>query len=299
MSVVLVTGAGGFVGRHLVAHLEAAGDAVVAVDRELDVRDPRALADALVAARPAVVYHLAALSHVGRSFDEPDAVRAVNVGGTRALLEAVAARAPGARVVLVSSAEVYGVTRPEDQPLSETRPLAPVSPYAESKAEAERLGLEAAAGGLDVVVARPFNHVGPGQAASFFVPALVTRLLEARARGVCEVRVGDLTPRRDLTDVRDVVRAYRLLALAGAPGAVYNVASGVDHAMAEVADALVARVAPGTRLVRDPALVRPVEIPVSRGDPTRLRAATRWRPTIELARSLSDVVSELDRPDQG
>lgn len=298
MTRAFVTGAGGFVGRHLVAHLEAAGDAVVAVDREIDVRDPGALADALGAARPGVVYHLAALSHVGRSWDEPDAVRAVNVGGTRNVLEAVAARAPGARVVVVSSAEVYGVTRPEDQPLAETRALAPVSPYAKSKAEAERLALEAAAGGLDVVVARPFNHVGPGQAASFFVPALATRLLEARARGAREVRVGDLTTRRDLTDVRDVVRAYRLLALAGAGATVYNVASGVDHAMAEVAAALVAMVAPGTRLVRDPALLRPVEVPVSRGDPARLTAATRWRPTIDLARSLSDVVSELERSDQ-
>ncbi len=298
MSVAFVTGAGGFVGRHLVAHLEACGDEVVAVDRELDVRDGHALAAALGAARPAVVYHLAALSHVGHSFDEPDAVRAVNVGGTRAVLEAVAARAPGARVLVVSSAEVYGVTRPEDQPLAETRPLAPVSPYARSKAEAERLALEAAAGGLDVVVARPFNHVGPGQSSAFFVPALVTRLLEARASGAGEVRVGDLTPRRDLTDVRDVVRAYRLLAQAGVAGGVYNVASGVEHAMAEVAAALVAMVAPGTRLVRDPALIRPVEVPVSRGDPARLWAATRWRPTIALERSLSDVVSELDRSDQ-
>ncbi|HQU27467.1 MAG TPA: GDP-mannose 4,6-dehydratase [Acidimicrobiales bacterium] len=299
MSVALVTGAGGFVGGHLVAHLRASGDDVVAVDREVDVTDPRAVAAAVAAASPEVVYHLAALSHVGRSWEEPEAVRAVNVGGTRRVLEAVAARAPGARVVVVSSAEVYGVTRPEDQPLAETRALAPVSPYAQSKAEAERVALEAAVAGLDVVVVRPFNHVGPGQAPTFFVPALATRLLAARAAGVREVPVGDLTARRDLTDVRDVVRAYRRLALAGASGTVYNVASGVDHAMAEVAAALVEMVAPGTRLVLDPSLLRPVEVPVSRGDPTRLRAVTRWRPTIDLARSLSDVVSELDRSHQG
>ncbi len=299
MSVALVTGAGGFVGRHLVAHLRASGDRVVAVDREVDVRDPRAVADALGASAPEVVYHLAALSHVGRSWDEPEAVRAVNVGGTRSVLAAVAARAPGARVVVVSSAEVYGVTRPEDQPLGETRTLAPVSPYASSKAEAEGLALEAAAGGLDVVVVRPFNHVGPGQGPTFFVPALVGRLLEARAGGRAEVRVGDLSARRDLTDVRDVVRAYRLLARRGASGGVYNVASGVDHAMAEVAAALVAMVAPGTPLVLDPSLVRPVEVPVSRGDPTRLTEATRWRPRIDLARSLSDVVSDLTRSHQG
>ena len=299
MRVALVTGAGGFVGRHLVAHLVASGDAVVAVDREVDVTDPQAVAAAVAAASPDVVYHLAALSHVGRSWSEPEAVRAVNLGGTRSVLEAVAARAPRARVVVVSSAEVYGVTRPEDQPLAETRALAPVSPYAQSKAWAEAVALEAAAAGRDVVVARPFTHVGPGQAPTFFVPALATRLLRARAVGAREVPVGDLTPRRDLTDVRDVVRAYRELALFGASGTVYNVASGVDHAMAEVAAALVEMVAPGTRLVLDPSLVRPVEIPVSRGDPARLRAATRWRPTIDLARSLSDVVSDLVRSHQG
>jgi GDP-4-dehydro-6-deoxy-D-mannose reductase len=294
VSRAVVTGANGFVGLHLVRHLRAAGDDVVAVDRDVDVTDAGALVRVLEAARPDAIYHLAALSHVGRSWDEPDAVRAVNVGGTAHVLEAARRAVPRARVLVVSSAEVYGVTRPEDQPLAEGRALAPVSPYAASKAEAEAVALEAVARGQDVVIVRPFNHVGPGQSPSFFVPALVTRLYAARGARRGRVAVGDLSARRDLTDVRDVVRAYRLVLEESASSGVYNVATGVDHAMGEVAARLVAMVAPGTELVLDPRLVRPVEVPVSRGDAARLRGETGWRPEVSLERSLSDVVADLD-----
>ncbi|MGH9020791.1 MAG: GDP-mannose 4,6-dehydratase [Acidimicrobiales bacterium] len=289
----LVTGANGFVGRHLVAHLEAEGDTVSAVDREVDVSDTDAVAHAIVAARPDAIYHLAALSHVGDSWREPAEVARVNVGGTRHVLDAAARRAPDALLLVVSSADVFGVVSEDDLPLDEGHATAPVSPYGQSKRDAELLAGEAARGGQRVIVARPFNHVGPGQAPTFVVPALASRLFAARAAGRREIAVGDLSARRDFTDVRDVVRAYRLLATLGDIGATYHVASGVDVSIADVADRLIAMISPGSRVVVDPDLVRPVEVPALRGDATKLRNATGWTTTITLDQSLRDVVDAL------
>lgn len=290
----LVTGSSGFVGRHLVAHLAASGDEVTAVDREVDVTDEEGLRAVVASSRPEAVYHLAALTHVGESWEKAAEYTRVNVVGTQCVLDAVAALCPTAVTILVSSSEVYGVTSVEDQPLVETFRLAPANPYSASKVEAERVARDAVrARGQVVVIARPFNHVGPGQSTGFVVPALVQRLLDARERGEDSVAVGDLSTRRDFLDVRDVVRAYRLLATAGAAGEAYNVASGHDVAISEIAEQLVARVAPGTRLVVDPALLRPVEVPVARGSHEKLTRATGWTPAIPLATSLDDVVADL------
>jgi GDP-4-dehydro-6-deoxy-D-mannose reductase len=218
----------------------------------------------------------------------------VNVVGTANVLSAARERTPGALTIVVSSADVYGVVGEADLPLAETHPANPVSPYAQSKLEAERVALDAARSfGQRVVVARPFNHLGPGQAPSFVVPALVTRLLEARAAQRHEIVVGDLSVRRDFSDVRDVVRAYRLLALHGRVGEVYNVASGHDVALSDIAARLVALVLPGARLTLDPSLVRPVEVPVLRGDARKIHEATGWEPAIALAQTLADVLADL------
>ncbi len=290
----LITGSSGFVGRHLAASLAASGDEVTAVDRDVDVTDEESLTAVVAASRPDVVYHLAALTHVGESWERPAEYTRVNVVGTQRVLDAVAALRPAAVTVLVSSSEVYGVTRPEDQPLVESFRLAPANPYAASKVEAERVARDAVRErGQLVVIARPFNHVGPGQSTSFVVPGLIERLLDARERGEDFIVVGDLSARRDFLDVRDVVRAYRLLAIAGVAGEAYNVASGHDVAIADVAESLVERVAPGARLVVDPALLRPVEVPVARGSHEKLTRATGWVPTIPLATSLDDVVEDL------
>jgi GDP-4-dehydro-6-deoxy-D-mannose reductase len=290
----LITGSSGFVGRHLAAHLAASGDEVTAVDREVDVTDEVSLRAVVAASRPEVVYHLAALTHVGESWEKPAEYTRVNVVGTQCVLDAVAALRPAAVTIVVSSSEVYGVTRVEDQPLVESFRLAPANPYSASKVEAERVARDAVRErGQLVVIARPFNHVGPGQSTGFVVPALVQRLLDARERGEDSVAVGDLSTRRDFLDVRDVVRAYRMLAFAGVAGEAYNVASGHDVAIAEVAEQLVDRVAPGTRLVVDPALLRPIEVPVARGSHEKLTRATGWTPTIPLATSLDDVVADL------
>lgn len=291
---VLVTGAAGFAGRHLVAHLRESGDEVVGVDREVDVTDPGALAPVFDVFAPDAIVHLAAQSHVGDSWRDPGEVERVNVGGTEALLGVARERAPGAVVVVVSSADVFGVVAEADLPLTEAHPTAPVSPYGASKLAVEAAARRAASGGQRVVIARPFNHVGPGQSPTFAVPGIASRLMDARDEGREEVPVGDLSARRDLTDVRDVARAYRLLALFGRPGEVYHVASGSDVSIRNVAASLVAMIHPRARLVRDDALVRPVEVPVLRGSPAKLFAETGWTPAIALATTLRDVVADLE-----
>jgi GDP-4-dehydro-6-deoxy-D-mannose reductase len=290
----LVTGSRGFVGRHLVAHLRQSGDEVRGIDRDHDVTDATSMREIFDSFRPEVTFHLAALTHVGESWENASEFTRVNVVGTQRVLDAAYAAVPTSTTVVISSSEVYGVVRPEDQPLREDFRVAPANPYSSSKVEAERVAHEAGRKRRQrVIVARPFNHVGPGQSPTFVVPALVSRLLEAREHGEDEILVGDLSSRRDFSDVRDVVRAYRLLALMGVPGEIYNVASGRDVAIRDIADQLVRQLAPNVELVVDPALLRPIEIPVFRGSFDKLHQATGWSPLISLRASLEDIVDDL------
>ncbi len=285
-----ITGGAGFVGHWLADHLLDSGDEVVAVDAEVDVTEPAAVRASMTKVSPEVVYHLAGLAHVGRSWEDPALTFKVNALGTLNVLEAAAACLEPPRVVIVSSAEVYGAAGGE--PLTESAPLRPVSPYASSKVAAEFLGLQAFLGrGLPVVVVRPFNHVGPGQAPDFVVSALARRLVEAERAGVNKVAVGNLEAVRDFTDVRDVVRAYRLLAVGGEPGEVYNVASGRGLKVGEVAERLIAIAGGPVELVRDESLYRPVDVPIFLGDASKLVAATGWSPAVPLEETLADVIS--------
>ena len=289
-----ITGADGFVGRHLRAFLESSGDVVDGADRECDVTNATSVRDVFEGSRPEVIYHLAALTHVGESWSNPVEFTRVNVLGTTNVLDAASAIVPDATVVLVSSADVYGVVGEHDLPLRETFRVAPANPYASSKVEAERAAHEAVrTRGQRVVIARPFNHVGPGQSTQFVVPALVNRLLDAVESGAETIAVGDLSARRDFSDVRDVVRAYRLLAKHGLDGETYNIASGRDVGLEDVAAMLVQDLAPSVRLVPDESLMRPVEIPVMRGSFEKLHETTGWEPTIALEQSLRDVIDEL------
>lgn len=289
----LVTGGRGFVGTWLTTHLTEQGDEVVAIDHEVDVTDGQAVRAAMFDAAPDVVYHLAALTHVGRSWTDPAEVLQVNATGTLYVLEAARACPRPPRVLVISSAEVYGAVPVERLPVSEDAPLAPVTPYAASKVAAEYLGVQAhLAHGLPVVRVRPFNHVGPGQSSGFVVPALAERIMAARRTGASSILVGNLSARRDLTDVRDVVRAYRLLAEQGVPGDVYNVCTGHDVAIEEVAERLQVLAGTDLRLELDPSLARPVDVPVVRGDPTKLHATTGWAPEIDLDTTLADVLAQ-------
>jgi GDP-4-dehydro-6-deoxy-D-mannose reductase len=291
----LITGGKGFVGQWLAAHLKDSGDDVVAIDIETDISDGPALRKVVADAGPDAIYHLAAMTHVGESWENPSEVLRVNVLGTAELLAAARALPTSPTVLVVSSAEVYGTVTPEQLPLGEDTPTAPVTPYAASKLAAEAVALQAHRGYRQpVVVTRPFNHIGPGQSPNFAVPALAKRIVEARKAGAGSLRVGTLTTRRDFTDVRDVVVAYRLLIQHGQPGTVYNVCSGRDVAISEVADALLSLAQAELELVIDPSLVRPVDVPVLRGDAGLLRAATGWSPSIPLATTLADVLTSWE-----
>jgi GDP-4-dehydro-6-deoxy-D-mannose reductase len=293
----LVTGASGFDGRHLIAHLETEGDDVVAIDRHtgIDILDEDSVRKAIGEARPDVVYHLAAWSDVGGSWSDPMAVFRVNAEGTLRVLQACSEH-DIERVLLVGSADVYGPVTEDELPLTENSPLRPASPYAVSKAAADLLGLQAWLGHqLGVVRIRAFNHHGPGQTARFVAAALAERVARNEAAGESTVTVGNLSARRDFTDVRDVVVAYRLLAERGGPGEAYNVCTGTAVSIQQIADILMRLASIPMRLETDPSLSRPVDVPVLLGDNTKLREATGWRPTISLEATLSDTLDDARR----
>jgi GDP-4-dehydro-6-deoxy-D-mannose reductase len=291
----LITGGKGFVGQWLAAHLKDRGDDVAVIDLETDVADGAAVRRVMADVVPEAVYHLAAMTHVGESWDDPSKVLRVNVLGTAEILAAARTLDESPRVLVISSAEVYGVVTPTQLPLGEETPAVPASPYAASKLAAEAVALQAWRGyGQPVIVVRPFNHIGPGQSPNFFVPAFAKRIVDARRSGERSLRVGNLTTRRDFTDVRDVVTSYRLLIERGEAGAVYNVCSGRDVAMSEVAAELLKLAGADLTLETDPELLRPVDVPVLRGSAARLEAATGWQPQIPLATTLADVLASWE-----
>jgi GDP-4-dehydro-6-deoxy-D-mannose reductase len=289
----LITGAGGFAGGHLAAHCRAGGDDVVEASRRsgTDLRDAGAARAAVEDARPDVVYHLAARAHVGESWEDPASFLRDNLGMALNVLEAVRAEAPRATVVAVSSGELYGA--PVALPVGEDAPLRPQNPYAVSKASADLLaGLYADAHGLRVIRPRAFNHAGPGQEPIYAIASFARQAAEAAERGEdpMRFRTGNPDTRRDYTDVRDVVRAYRLLAERAEPGA-YNVCTGRSTSASELLAMLAAAAGAGLDHEVDPELVRAHEVMEVRGDPARLRAATGWEPEIALERTLADTVA--------
>lgn len=290
----LVTGAGGFVGQTLVAHLRAEGDEVVSVDRANgpDVTDGAAVRETIGREHPDAVYHLAAVTHIGASWDAPAEVFRINAEGTLNVLSACKAAGVD-RVLVVGSADEYGAVRPEDLPLSEDAPLRPITPYGASKVAAEYLALQAFLGEqLPVIRVRAFNHTGRDQPDRFMIPGLARRIATAEREGRKEIPIGSLEPVRDFTNVDDVVVAYRLLVARGEPGEVYNVCSGAGHSVAEVADHLLSLARHAIELVPDPSLLRPVEVPRLVGDNIRLRQATGWAPSISFEETLAQI---LDR----
>jgi GDP-4-dehydro-6-deoxy-D-mannose reductase len=290
---VLITGATGFAGRHLVAACEAVGDDVVAAppSSQLDLRDPAATRRLVADARPDAVFHLAARAHVGQSWEDPIGTLSDNVAMTAALLEGVRLEAPDAVVVSVGSGEEYGP--PETVPTTESHRLRPQNPYAVSKASSGLLArFYADAHGLRVIHARAFNHAGPGQEPIYAIANFARQFAEGLAAGADPIVIvtGSPDTRRDFTDVRDVVRAYRTLDERGEPG-LYNVCSGVSRSARELVAALgeVAGVAVDHQV--DPAKVRAHEVFEIRGSSDHLTAVTGWRPEIELEQTLRDTLA--------
>lgn len=296
----LVTGADGFVGRWLTRHLSESGDDVWAAtghrvgtarqEAAADLTDRRAVDELVEWSRPEVVYHLAAVAFGPDATADVGTAIDLNVRGTAFLLEASARMDRSPTVLIPSSAEVYGRAI-GDEPIDEEHPTAPVNVYGATKLAQETIGLAFhRSTGLAVVVARAFNHIGPGQRASFVVPSFAGQLAEiAAGRGEPMLRVGNLDARRDFTDVRDVVRAYRMLVAGSHAGAIVNVASGRAVSVRAILDQLVAMSGLTVEISVDPSRMRANDLPVVVGDSTRLRRTTGWEPVMPLERTLADV----------
>ncbi|HEU5065888.1 MAG TPA: GDP-mannose 4,6-dehydratase [Gaiellaceae bacterium] len=280
---IAVTGAKGFVGGHLLAWL---GSPAISLD--VDVTDAGAVAQAVDETRPESVVHLAAASSVAASWTDAGEPWRVNALGTVNLLDAVRSYAPQARVLVVSTGDVYG--QADELPTPETAPFRPTSPYAASKAAAELAADQFARAGSDVVVVRAFQHEGPGRDERFAVGSWAAQLARAEEAGGGTVLVGDLSPRRDITDVRDVIRAYEALLDPTVPAGTYNVASGTAVAMRDVLHILVSLARCTIKVEEDPSRFRTGDVTEVRGDPSKLRAATDWAPTIPLEQTLADTL---------
>jgi len=256
--------------------------------QQIDLLDREQVRGAVNVVRPARIYHLAGVPHVGGSWDATTPTLAGNVLATHYLLDALRRAGVRARVLVTASATVYA---PSDQPIAEGGAIAPGSPYALSKLAQEMRSLRAPAeDGLDVIVVRAFNHTGPRQAPAFAAPSFARQIARIeRGEQAPVIRAGNLAPRRDLSDVRDVVRAYTALMERGA-GGVYNVASGVGRPIGELLQALVARSRVKVTVETDSALLRPNDTAALVGDCTRLRRDTGWSPRIPFEQMLDDLL---------
>lgn len=301
-SATLVTGAAGFAGSHLLDLLSRDGTEIVAWHRPgggaprdvagarweaIDLLDGAAVDAAITRVRPAVVYHCAGAAHVGRSWDSTESTFATNVRATHHLLTALDRVGEDTRVLMPSSALVYA---PAAEALTEHHPLVPASPYGLSKLAQEMLGGRTNEH-LAVTIARAFNHVGPRQHPHFAASGFARRIADIeKGRGDHEIPVGNLGARRDLTDVRDTVRAYHLILERGQPRRPYNVCSGRAITIQHLLDLLIARARVPVAVTVDPARYRPNDTPLLLGDPSRLRDELGWTPQIPLEQTLDDLL---------
>jgi GDP-4-dehydro-6-deoxy-D-mannose reductase len=306
----LVTGAAGFAGSHLLDLLTdptgsggTPGSNVVGWHRPggsppsgrspvtweaVDLLDRTAVMDAVARLEPAFVYHCAGAAHVGRAWEQAEATFAVNVRGTHHLLDGLCRTGAQARVLIPGSALVY---RPAAEALTEDHPLVPDSPYGLSKLAQELVGRHTADSNVLVTIARSFNHFGPRQSPAFSTSGFARQIaaIEAGLQPPA-ISVGNLDARRDLTDVRDTVRAYRLIVERGVAGRPYNVCSGRAVAIRDVLDMLVARARVPIRVRIDPSRFRPNDVPLLLGDPSRLREELGWAATVPLEDTVSDIL---------
>jgi GDP-4-dehydro-6-deoxy-D-mannose reductase len=301
---ILVTGAAGFVGTHLLDRLLSNDATIVGWYRpgsdvtrlrsgvhwvSVELLDREGVTRAVQQIKPHSVYHLAGWAHPGQSWQHTLETYQNNVLATHHLLTAVQAHVPTARVLLTCSGTIYGA---QNRPLTEDDALSPASPYATSKLAQEMLAQHAwKDDGVQTVIARSFNHTGPGQDASYVAPSIARQIARIEA-GLQEpmLRLGNLEPKRDLSDVRDVVAAYIAMVDKGKPGTPYNVCSGRQLSIRALVEAFVARARAAVSIVQDQALFRPNDVPMLVGDHSRLSADTGWVPTIPIEQTVDDLL---------
>ena len=305
----LITGIGGFAGSHLadylvqhtdcevwgvvhrtrwrIAHLEGRIHMVTC-----DLRDMGATTRLVDEVRPDLVFHLAAYSRVSTSWEHPWETYETNLRIQLCLLEALVRTGQRPRVLIVSSNEAYG--KPERLPVNEHHPFRPVTPYGVSKAAQDLMGLQYhLAYGMPIMRVRPFNHIGPRQSLGFVCPDLASQVAKIEI-GEQEpvIRVGNLSAKRDFTDVRDVVVAYWLVLTCGEPGDVYNVGCGEAHSIQDILDILIEASRVPIHVEVDPRLLRPTDVPEVRCDASKLRQHTGWEPRIPFEKSVLDVLED-------
>ena len=305
----LITGAGGFVGNHLRTHLLSQTDwellgTVYPGPVENPQPEPRlrlvyadlrrsdSVLDLFASFQPDAVLHLAAQSSVSSSFANPWETLENNIRAQLNILEAIRKLELQTRVLVIGSNEEYGPPQPEELPLTYTSPLRPQSPYPLSKVAQDLMGLQYhLAYRMDIVRMRPFNHTGPGQSPRFVVPAFASQVARIEA-GLQEpvVRVGNLDVERDFSDVRDIVRGYRLAVEKGTPGEVYNLASGHPYPVRQLLETLLSLSTVQIQAEVDPARYRPADTPVFYGSAAKFQRHTGWQPKIPLEQTLRDVL---------
>jgi len=302
----LVIGAAGFVGRHLVNELVKAGWDVSGTKLPtettnldipvygLDVLDATTVKALLKKVSPDIVYHLAAQSSVAVSWKQPALTVDINIKGAVNLLEAVRNAENPPRVLLIGSGEEYGNVLPEELPINEDTQLRPGNIYACTKIAQGKLGqIYANSYGIEIIIIRAFTHIGPGQTDAFVVPAFCKQVAEIEAKGDKGIiRVGNLEAKRDFTDVRDIVRAYKMLAEKGKSGEVYNIGSGKSISISEVLDRILEQSKAMITIEQDPARMRPSDTPEFEADISKLVGCTGWKPEIPIETTITDVLNE-------
>jgi GDP-4-dehydro-6-deoxy-D-mannose reductase len=307
---IFITGATGFAGSYLVNDLIAAGHQVTALLHpatshqilpassrieavEGDLLDAAWLKTAVAQAQPDVIYHLAGQAYPARSWQDPALTMAVNAGGTANVLQA-AVEYGRPRVAVVTSAEIYGIIDHDKLPLTEADRPEPRHPYGISKWAASQLAaVYWQRYQLPVVEARPFNHIGPNQALGFVVPDFASQLAAIKlGQSPPVMRVGNLQAKRDFTDVRDVARAYQLLAEKGRPGEAYFICSGQAVSIQYLLNTLIEAAGVTVEIEYDPARMRPSDTPCLYGSYAKIAADTGWQPQIDLPQSLADALAD-------
>ena len=287
---ILITGDTGFVGRHALATWPTAYG-LSSVAGGADIRDKKALVNCLRESRPDAVLHLAALSFVPDSFRSPETTFEVNFLGTLRLLEALAETGFSGRLLFVGTGDAYGVVASENLPIHEALPLRPRNPYAVSKTAAEALCYQwSQTGPFEIVMARPFSHLGAGQDASFAIANFAQQLVEISA-GLRPpiVQTGNIDVTRDFTDVADVLNAYALLLVNGQSGEVYNVCSGIERSVRSLLESLIDVSNVDAKVMTDPSRFRPADQPRVCGSYEKLLRQTGWQPLVSIDETLLNL----------